>query len=58
MRLFLLLQLLLEASTDLTTESVKRNLGQLSDYARDGQLNKKVFLLVKRNLSLSATFTH
>ena len=53
MRLFLLLQLLLEASTDLTTGSVKRNPGQLSDYSRDGQLNKKVFLLVKRNLSLS-----
>lgn len=56
--LFLLLQLLLEASTDLTTGSVKRNPGQLSDCSRDGQLNKKVFLLVKSNLSLSATFTH
>ena len=56
--LFLLLQLLPEASTDLTTGSVKRNPGQLSDYSRDGQLNKKVFLLVKINFSLSATFTH
>ena len=56
--LFLLLQLLLEASTDLTTGSVKINPGQLSDCSRDGQLNKKVFLLVKSNLSLSATFTH